>query len=250
MKVTGERIVTAEGGFNASWQRHSACYSFAARFLGDGRVLDIGCGTGHAHQFLGSRPVVGMDLDAGSLAALGCPGLVGDMRALPFAGGSFESVLCIHAVEHVSDPGPVLEESVRVLSPGGMAVFVTPNRLTFALPDEIVDPYHFVEYDPRELEAVCSPHFAGVEMFGLFGSDRYLEFFHYERRQLKALLRKDPLRLRRAVPRRVRQVLYDIALSRARLGETSPASQFDLSDFELRSQGLDEALDLMAVCSL
>ena len=32
-----------------------------------------------------------------------------------------------------------------------MAVFVTPNRLTFGLADEIVDPYHHVEFSPQEL---------------------------------------------------------------------------------------------------
>lgn len=250
MKVTGERIVTSQGGFNASWQRHSACYAFSADFLGPGRVLDLGCGSGHAHQFLGSRQVVGMDLDAGSLAGQPNPCVVGDIRAIPFAGGAFSSVLCIHAIEHVPDPRPVITGSAQVLGPGGMAIFVTPNRLTFGVPDEIIDPYHFVEYDPRELEAVCLTPFRQVEMYGLFGSERYMEFFHAERRELRALLRKDPLKVRRIVPRKIRQVLYDLKLSRARLAQESPAQDFDLSDFELRSEDLEEALDLMAVCRL
>ena len=36
-----------------------------------------------------------------------------------------------------------------MLEPDGVAVFVTPNRLTFARPDEIIDPYHYVEYSSR-----------------------------------------------------------------------------------------------------
>ena len=250
MRVTGERIVTSEGGFNASWQRHSACYAFAARFLHAGNVLDLGCGTGHAHRFLKSRKIVGMDLDARCLEGQSNPCIVGDMRALPFADDSFANVLCIHAVEHVPDPRPVISEAARVLRGGGTAVFVTPNRLTFAMPDEIIDPYHFVEYDHRQLQQVCTPHFGKVEMFGLFGSERYMEFFESERRQLRALLRKDPLRLRRAVPRKLKRVLYDLSLSRARLGGPSAAGSFELSDFELRSEGLDASLDLMAVCRL
>jgi SAM-dependent methyltransferase len=213
-------------------------------------VLDVGCGTGHAHDLLAPRRVVGLDLEPSSLEGRSGPSVVADMRALPFAAGSFNSVLCIHAVEHVPDPQALLSESVRVLAPGGSAVFVTPNRLTFALPDKIIDPYHYREYDPRELKALCSSHFRQVDMFALFGSPRYMEFFHAERRELRALLRKDPLRLRRKLPRRVRQVLYDWKLTRSRLDEGSPASEFTISDFELRTEGLDDGLDLMAVCTI
>ena len=46
-------------------------------------------------------------------------------------------------------------------------MFVTPNRLTFGLPDEIVDPYHYVEYDPDQFEALCRPFFDRVEIKGL-----------------------------------------------------------------------------------
>ena len=54
-------------------------------------------------------------------------------------------------------------------------MFVTPNRLTFGPPDEIIDPYHFVEFASDELEALCRARFEEVEMHGLFGSPRYME---------------------------------------------------------------------------
>ena len=38
----------------------------------------------------------------------------------------------VHSIEHVPDPERALAEVARVLEPGGVAVFVTPNRLTFA----------------------------------------------------------------------------------------------------------------------
>ena len=44
--------------------------------------------------------------------------------------------------------------------PGGAAVVVTPNRLTFARPDEIIDPYHYVEFDPGQL-ALAVPGASG-----------------------------------------------------------------------------------------
>lgn len=248
LKVTGERIVTPAGGFNASWQRHLACYSLTARFLGPGTVLDLGCGTGHAQSHLEPRRSVGVDLDAASLEGQGREAVRADMRRLPFKTACFGSVVCIHAIEHVPDPGRVLAEVARVLEPGGVAVFVTPNRLTFGRPDEIIDPYHYIEFDSDQLAELCRPHFGDVRSYGIFGSERYMEFFNDERHQLAALLRLDPLRLRRFLPRRVKQVLYDWKLSRARSSEDSPASAFTIDDFELRSEGLQEALDVAAIC--
>lgn len=248
MKVTGERIVTPDGGFNASWQRHSACYAQGARFLGPDPVLDLGCGSGHAVRFLEPRKSVGLDLDHDSLAVQERPAVRADLRRLPFTDNSFGSVLCAHAIEHVPDPGPMLGESARVLEPGGVAVFITPNRLTFGRPDEIIDPYHFVEYDAVQLAGVCEMFFGSVESYGLFGSDRYMNFHKEERVRLNAMLRLDPLRLRRFVPRKARQFLYDWQLTRARIGKDGPASDFTIDDFELRSEGLEEALDVFAVC--
>ena len=67
------------------------------------------------------------------------------MRELPFADALFAGALSVHSIEHVPDPERALAEIARVLEPGGTAVLVTPNRLTFARPDEIIDPYHYVE---------------------------------------------------------------------------------------------------------
>jgi hypothetical protein len=85
-------------------------------------------------------------------------------------------------------------------------------------------------------------------MRGLFGSARYLELVAAERVQLDRLLGRDPLRLRRLVPRAVRQRLYDRLLSRHREDEDPAAAAIDTSDFELRSDPVAESLDLVAVC--
>lgn len=249
-RITGERIVTPHGGFNASWQRHLACYALTAPFLPTGPVMDLGCGTGHAQQHLAPRPSVGVDFDFGALAGQGRPTVRADMRTLPFRAAGFASVACIHAIEHVPDPERAVAEVARVVRPGGTAVFVTPNRLTFGKPDEVIDPYHHIEFDAQQLAALCAPFFAKVESHGVFASDRYLAFWAEEHRKLDSMLRIDPLRLRRFIPRRGRQILYDWALSRARRSDDSPASAFTIEDFDLRSQELAEAQDVVAVCTV
>ena len=181
----------------------------------DGRVLDVGAGTGHSAALLAPRESVAVDVDPDALSGQGRLSAVADMRALPFPDASFASAVSIQSIEHVPDPDRALAEIARVLAPGGVAVIVTPNRLTFGRPDEIIDPYHYVELDAEQLRALCAPHFASVELRGLFGSDRYLALVGAEHARLDALLRRDPLRLRRLVRRRARGAL-DRLLARAR----------------------------------
>jgi SAM-dependent methyltransferase len=246
--VTGERVVTSRGGFNPTWQRHVAAYALCERFLGQGRIADVGCGVGHSYRLLAPRQTVGVDVDPGVLANQDRETVAADMRSLPFAAGELDGAIAVHSIEHVPDPALALAEIARVLKPGAAAVLVTPNRLTFARPDEIIDPYHYVEYDPGELASLCRRHFASVEMAGIFGSERYRAIVAREHAKLDRLLRLDPLRLRRLLPRRARQRLYDRRLSRERAAADPDAGSIGVADFTLRDERLDTALDLVAVC--
>lgn len=249
LKVTGERVATPEAGFNPTWQRHVAAYLLCEPFLADdGRVLDLGCGVGHSYHLLEPRVSVGVDLDADALAGQDRETVVADMRELPFADDSFASVLSVHSLEHVPDPEGVVAEAARVVAPGGVAVFVTPNRLTFGRPDEIIDPYHHVELDPDELDELCGARFDEVEVRGIFGSERYMAIFDAERVTLDRLLSRDPLRLRRLVPNRVKRRLYDAMLRRRRHGDDPQAAAIEPSDFKLGPDGLAACLDVVAIC--
>jgi SAM-dependent methyltransferase len=249
VKITGERVVSPAGGFNPTWQRHVAAYALAEPELGPGRVLDLGCGVGHSYHLLAPRDTVGLDVDAGALAGQDRETVVADMRAVPFGDHSFASVLSVQSLEHVPDPERVLAEAARVLEPDGVAVFVTPNRLTLGRPDEIIDPYHHVEFAAPELQVLCERSFGSVAVRGLFGSERYMELFDEERRKLDRLLGLDPLRTRRLVPNAARRSLYDLMLRRYRHADDPRAQAITPDDFHLREDGLEAALDLVAVCS-
>jgi hypothetical protein len=75
-----------------------------------------------------------------------------------------------------------------------------------------------------------------------------MELFREERATLDRLLRADPLRLRRVVPRRGRQHLYNLLLRRYRPPTDPRAEAITVDDFELRERDLEQALDLYAFC--
>jgi SAM-dependent methyltransferase len=250
MKLTGERVMTAEGGFNPTWQRHVAAYALADGFLPAGKLADLGCGIGHSYHLLAPRETVGVDISPEALEGQERETIVADMRELPFGDGEFASVLSVQSLEHVPDPERVVAEVARVLRGDGVAMFVTPNRLTLGRPDEIIDPYHFREFDSEELAVLCGERFGEVRSLGLFGSPRYMEIFNEERAKLDRLLAKDPLRMRRLVPLRAKQWLYDTMLERARGNPDPKAAAIEPGDFELRETDLAAALDVCAVCTL
>jgi ubiquinone/menaquinone biosynthesis C-methylase UbiE len=88
-------------------------------------VLDVGCGEGvlteQWAQALGDKPVVGLDLDDGKLAAewatRGRPNLsfrTTDGGRLPFGDGEFDLVAAIEALEHITNPEATVAEMARV----------------------------------------------------------------------------------------------------------------------------------------
>ncbi len=117
----------------------------AMREVARPRVLDVGAGGGLFSASLAAAgcDVVGLDASLPSLevarrhtipAASGCaPSYVaGNAMMLPLADASFDAVVCSEVLEHVAAPGTLIEEAARVLRPGGVFCFDTPNRTWIA----------------------------------------------------------------------------------------------------------------------
>ncbi|MEC7376180.1 MAG: malonyl-ACP O-methyltransferase BioC [Pseudomonadota bacterium] len=103
--------------------------------VSDGRVLDLGCGTGWFTRKLQSlqapATLTGIDLSPGMIlqASGSSPGvidwLVADAEHLPVASGSQDLVFSNLMIQWCDDPRGVLRECRRVLRPGGWLVMST-----------------------------------------------------------------------------------------------------------------------------
>ena len=105
--------------------------------LGNGPVLELGCGNGKLLKPLHKAgiDVLGLDIAWHPLTRLGSdiPGVLADAAQLPFCDGAFSAVLDIHCTGHLGGRGRMqaAHEAWRVLRPGGHLVVerLTPNDL-------------------------------------------------------------------------------------------------------------------------
>ena len=99
---------------------------------GQGRYLDVGCGSGGALGVAGALgwEVTGVEVDeaaAEKARRFTSEIHVGDVLSAPFAAGRFDVVTAFHVLEHVPDPVAVLRRMLRWLAPGGLLIVEVPN---------------------------------------------------------------------------------------------------------------------------
>ncbi len=95
-------------------------------------VLGLGYATPWLDAFVGARRVVaampsGQGVELWPAAGRNRTLLVDDKR-LPFAAGSFDRVLLVHALEEAEDPTQLLTEAVRALAPAGRIILAAAAR--------------------------------------------------------------------------------------------------------------------------
>lgn len=99
----------------------------------DGLLLDAGGGTGRVSAQLqdDTAGVVVVDVSRGMLGQAreknGLKPALGQVEALPFAGGKFERILIVDAFHHFYHHEESVAELWRVLAPGGRLVILEPN---------------------------------------------------------------------------------------------------------------------------
>lgn len=170
MEYTGERMVPEKANVNTFWE-HIYRYRFASQFVHNKRVLDIACGEGYGAAALlqaGARSVIGVDLSPRACEharqKYGIDARPGDALAIPLPNQSIDAVVSFETIEHVDRPDQFLDECVRVLAPGGIAVISTPNRDAYREATGN-NPYHLKELDEAEFTQLLKQRFSSIRIY-------------------------------------------------------------------------------------
>lgn len=126
----------------------------------DRPILDIGSGRGEWLELLRDEGLSARGVDTNSVAVTNCQKLgldtvEGDafdlLRALP--DNSLGAVTAFHVIEHIPYEalGELFDEVLRVLKPGGLAIFETPN------PENLDVGAHWFWFDPTHIRPLPPP---------------------------------------------------------------------------------------------
>lgn len=108
--------------------------------LGGKKILDVGCGGGILSESMAQEgaQVTGIDLADKSLKVARLHGLESGVKvdyqlisAEDMAArhpGEYDIVTCMEMLEHVPDPGSIVQACARMVKPGGWVFFSTINR--------------------------------------------------------------------------------------------------------------------------
>ena len=248
---------------------HRKAYEEVARLVAGKTVLDVGCNVGYGLQVLASSAasIAGIDVSPKAVeSAKRRLGSTADIRAYDgvrcsFESGSFDVVTSFQVLEHVSDTPAYFSEIIRLVRPGGIVVFTTPNaRLRLDPGMKPWNQFHVREYTPAELKELLSARFDAVEVRGLFGNEELYEMERNRCERARAAARARPAGLRLAFRKTMKRALPWLASARnawrvrARIAKEkerlAPAelNRFSTRDLFYKDDPLDDALDLMAIC--
>ncbi|MEQ6167204.1 methyltransferase domain-containing protein [Ekhidna sp. MALMAid0563] len=237
---------------NVIHQRLLSAYHQAKPYI-KGNLLELGCGEGRGVELLAplANSYIGIDKIKSVIDNLeqrfpDYKFLSGVFPPFPFEDNSFDTIITFQVIEHVKDDEGFIKEIHRVLKPRGRALITTPNiKMTLSR-----NPWHEREYTGDELTALCKKYFEKVEMKGIAGNEKVMEYHERNRLSVQRLMRFDIFDLQHRLPAGLLRMPYDILnrINRNKLKKTGDelVKSITVQDFNLRDQD-EQNLDLFCL---
>lgn len=243
---TAERVSNRDASDNYVFQRSILAYYKAAELV-HGDVLEIGTGMGYGMEVVApsAERYVTIDKSCAYNVELPANAEFQQMTVPPinFPDESFDFVISFQVIEHIKRDREFVKEVSRVLRKGGVFIVSTPNA-----PMSLTrNPWHVREYTTKELKTLLSNDFSDVEMLGVTGNEKIMEYYEANRRGVERITRFDLLDLQHRLPRWILQIPYDILnrLNRRRLlnQNNELTSSIRMEDYTIGAE-LENAFDL------
>lgn len=218
-----------------------------------GNLLEIGCGEGRGVELL--APLVtsysAIDKIESVINELKLEHptqtfAVGNIPPLPYPDNHFDSVVSFQVIEHIKNDNLFLSEIHRVLKPGGTALLTTPNiKLSLSR-----NPWHIREYEAAELANKASTYFQSVQMLGITGNNKVMEYYENNKASVRRITKYDLLNLQYRLPAFMLKIPYEILnrMNRNKLQASADSlvTSIHHSDY-LVSEEPESSLDLLLI---
>ena len=243
---TAERVSNRDASDNYVFQRSILAYYKAAELV-SGDVLEIGTGMGYGVEVVAPAADKYVTIDKSCAYNVELPANAEfrqmTVPPLDFADESFDYVISFQVIEHIKNDKEFVAEVSRVLRKGGKFIVSTPNA-----PMSLTrNPWHVREYTAEELKKLLSKGFSQIDMMGVSGNEKIMEYYEANRRGVERITRFDILDLQHRLPRWMLQIPYDILnrLNRRRLLDQNNelTSSITMDDYSIEAV-TEECFDL------
>lgn len=243
---TAERVSNRDASDNYVFQRSILAYYKAAELV-SGDVLEIGTGMGYGVEVIAPAADKYVTIDKSCAYNVELPANAEfrqmTVPPLDFADESFDYVISFQVIEHIKNDKEFVAEVSRVLRKGGKFIVSTPNA-----PMSLTrNPWHVREYTAEELKELLSKEFSQIDMMGVGGNEKIMEYYEANRRGVERITRFDILDLQHRLPRWMLQIPYDILnrLNRRRLLDQNNelTSSITMEDYSIEAV-TEECFDL------
>lgn len=248
---TAERSSGHDPSEHVIYNRCLFAYEAAATIVG-GSIIELGSGEGYGIRVLSPKSSHYLAIDKFDTELPDDSKVEFRKMMLPslkgIADNTFDYAVTFQVIEHIKDDKTFIAEIHRVLKPGGKLLATTPNRKMSLTRN----PWHIREYTADELKAMMQKVFSRVEMKGVYGKEKVMEYHEQNKASVKRITRFDLLNLQYLLPRQILQIPYDLMnrLNRRRLMDdnNSLVKEVTTADFYL-DMAQDNCFDLFAIAT-
>lgn len=215
-------IITSD---NPIHQRLLKAYVLAGEKV-HGHLLEVGCGQGRGVAWLMPKVENFSAIDKIAEVVEGLKKkfpqgnfVSGNIPPLPYPDNAFDCVVSFQVIEHIADDDLYLKEISRVLRPNGLALITTPNR-----PMSLSrNPWHEREYTAEELTLLAKKYFHVVEMKGVTGNEKVMQYYDRNKQSVNKMMRWDIFDLQHKLPASILRIPYEMLnrLNRNKLKEAA-----------------------------
>lgn len=207
-EITSDKIASD----NPLHHRLLSAYVFSQKYI-KGDVLELGCGEGRGIDIIlrKSKSFTAIDKIKDIIEKLSSKYKDNVFISSNFPplsdieDNSFDTIISFQVIEHIQDDNQYISEIDRILRPGGVALITTPNiKMTLTR-----NPWHVREYTSEELNNLCSKYFSKVDVLGISGNTKVIEYYNQNLESVKKFKRLDIFNLEKNLPNFIYKIPYE-----------------------------------------